>query len=709
MSNKTPMNRRPLSKLLDPKSVAVIGASDDAKRIGGRPLQYLLKGTFSGPVYAVNANRETVQGIPAYKTILDVPGEVDAVIIAVPAAVVIQTVRDCAKKGVGAAVIFTSGFAEQDTQGAEWQSELTQISNQTGIRLLGPNCLGTFNAKTGWLATFTTSIDQYPVQPGPIAIASQSGAFGSHLYTVAAKRGVRCTYWVTTGNEADVELSECIAYYAQSPEVKVIAVYAEGVRNGPGLRDALELAYRNKKPVIFQKVGRSGAGAEAAASHTASLAGSDEIYDALFRQYGVFRVDSIEELLDIALACQAGAMPSGDKIGLLTISGGAGVQMADTAEASGLNVAEMPIEQQKHLKELIPFAGVRNPVDVTAQALNDLTLIKRFMESMMEFGGYDAVVAFFTVVAGSRVISEQLIETLKDIREQYVNAPMILSIVAPDDIVRDYEKAGYTILEDPARAVRAAAALIYFGTSFEKNLAAQAPALPPNVMQAPDKLRGEDECRKILASAGIPMANSELARTAKDAVSIWQGIKVPVALKIVSSDILHKTEIGGVALNLNNANDIENAFNRIIEAGKTHYPDAEIDGVIVSEMITDGVETVLGVINDPIFGPAVMFGLGGVFVEVLSDVTFRLAPFDITEAHRMISEIKGIKMLYGARGAQPSDINSIAEALVKLSVFAHENAEKISSIDINPFMVKPEGKGAAGVDALIIPNGIEVN
>ena len=382
--------------------------------------------------------------------------------------------------------------------------------------------------------------------------------------------------------------------------------------------------------------------------------------------------------------------------------------MADTAEASGLNVAEMPIEQQKYLKELIPFAGVRNPVDVTAQALNDLTLIKRFMESMMQFGGYDAVVAFFTVVAGSRVISEQLIETLKDIREQYINAPMILSIVAPDDIVRDYEKAGYTILEDPARAVRAAAALIHFGTSFEKNLAAQAPALSPNVMQAPDTLQGEDECRKILASAGIPMANSELARTAKEAVSIWQGIKAPVALKIVSSDILHKTEMGGVALNLNNTNDIENAFNRITEAGKTHYPNAEIDGVIVSEMITDGVETVLGVINDPIFGPAVMFGLGGVFVEVLGDVTFRLAPFDITEAHRMISEIKGIKMLHGARGAQPSDINSIAEALVNLSVFAHENAEKISSIDINPFMVRPNGEGAAGVDALIIPNGVEV-
>lgn len=708
MNSKMIITRRPLSKLLDPKSVAVIGASDDPKRIGGRPLQYLLTGTFAGQVYAVNAKRNTVQGIQAYKTILDVPGSVDAVIVAVPAPVVIQTIRDCAKKGVGAAVIFTSGFAEQDTQGEEWQKELTQISIETGIRLLGPNCLGTFNAKTGWLATFTTSIDQYPVQPGPIAIASQSGAFGSHLYTVAAKRGVRCTYWVTTGNEADVELSECIAYYATSPDVKVIAVYAEGVRNGPGLRDALELAYKNKKPVIFQKVGRSGAGAEAAASHTASLAGSDEIYDALFKQYGVFRVDSIEELLDIALACQAGAMPTGDKIGLLTISGGAGVQMADTAEACGLKVTAMPPEQQKYLKDLIPFAGVRNPVDVTAQALNDLTLIKRFMESMMQFGGYDAVVAFFTVVAGSKVISEQLIETLKDIRAKYINAPMILSIVAPDDIVKDYEKAGYTILEDPARAVRAAAALIYFGTTFEKKLATKAPSLPASTMQVPTIVKGENECRKILASTGIPMANSEVAKSAKEAISIWSTINGPVALKIVSPDILHKTEIGGVRLNLNDPTEIEDAFNDIIEAGTKHYPKADIEGVIVSEMISDGVETVLGVINDPIFGPAVMFGLGGVFVEVLGDVTFRLAPFDLSEAHRMIAEIKGIKMLYGARGAPSSDIDAIADALVKLSVFASENSNKISSIDINPFIVRPEGQGAVGVDALIIPHGVDV-
>ena len=705
MSTQNSVVRRPLGKLLDPKSVAIIGASDNHTRIGGRPLYYMLNGSFKGEVYAVNPNRETVQGVKAYKSILDVPGSVDAVVIAVPAQEVVQTVEDCAAKGVGAAVIFSSGFAEQDERGAAWQTQLTEISNRTGIRLLGPNCLGTFNAKTGWLATFTSSVEQYPVKPGPIAIASQSGAFGSHLYTVAAKRGIRCTYWVTTGNESDVELSECIAYYAQSDEVKVIAVYAEGARNGPGLRDALALAYKNNKPVIFQKVGRSGAGAEAAASHTASLAGSDAVYEALFRQYGVFRVDSIEELLDIALACQAGAMPKGNKIGLLTISGGAGVQMADTAEACGLDVSPMPEDQQKYLKQLIPFAGVRNPVDVTAQALNDLSLIKKFMESMLDEGGYDAVVAFFTVVAGSKMLSEQLIETLRDIRIKYADVPMILSIVAPEEIVRNYEAEGYTILEDPARAVRAAAALIHFGTAFERGLGAPPPALPSTALRAPEDIVGEAEARNILASAGIPMAGTHLATTKEEAVAAWESIDGPAAMKIVSPEILHKTEIGGVKLGINGAEAVADAFEAIMTAGKQHHPSANLQGVIVSEMVSGGVETVLGVINDPVFGPAVMFGLGGVFVEVLGDVTFRLAPFGLDEAHRMINEIKGIKMLYGARGAAPADIDALADALVKLSVFAAANADRFSSIDINPFIVKE--KGAVAVDALIVPVGQE--
>ncbi len=701
MSTQQAMVRRPLAKLLDPKSVAIIGASDNPARIGGRPLHFLLNGGFEGPIYAVNANRDTVQGIKAYKSILDIPGQVDAVVVSVPAAVVVQTVEDCASKGVGAAVIFSSGFAEQDDEGAAWQDQLTEISRRTGIRLLGPNCLGAFNARTGWLATFTSTVEQYPVQPGPIAIASQSGAFGSHLYTVAAKRGIRCTYWVTTGNEADVELSECIAYYARSSEVRVIAVYAEGVRNGPGLRDALEIAYGAGKPVIFQKVGRSSVGAEAAASHTASLAGADSVYDALFRQFGVFRVDSIEELLDIALACQAGAMPRGNKIGLMTISGGAGVQMADTAEDCGLDVAPMPDDQQQYLKELIPFAGVRNPVDITAQALNDFSLIQKFMESMLDKGEYDSVIAFFTVAAGSRMMSERLIETLREIRRKYANVPMVLSIVASEEIVRNYEAAGYTVLEDPARAVRAAAALVHFGTTFERGLGAAPPALPAGALPAPDGVVGEAEARRVLAAAGIPMAGSDLAATAGEAVAAWRSIGGPVAMKIVSPEILHKTEIGGVRLDVDSADDVAGSFDAIMAAARRSHPEANLEGVLVSEMVSGGVETVLGVVNDPVLGPAVMFGLGGVFVEVLGDVTFRLAPFGIDEAHRMINEIKGIKMLHGARGAPAADINALADALVSLSVFAAANAERISSIDVNPFLVME--KGAIAVDTLFVP------
>ncbi len=704
MTTPVSIARRPLARLLDPRSVAVIGASDNPARIGGRPLHYLLNGRFEGDVHAVNANRSTVQGVRAYPSILEVPGEVDAVIVAVPAQAVVQTITDCAEKGVGAAVIFSSGFAEQDEQGAAWQAELTAISARTGIRLLGPNCLGAFNARTDWLATFSTSVEQYPVQPGPIAIASQSGAFGSHLYTVAAKRGVRCTYWVTTGNECDIEISECIAWYADAPDVGVIAVYAEGVRNGPGLRDALERAYAANKPVIFQKVGRSGAGAEAAASHTASLAGADAVYDALFRQYGVCRVDSIEELLDIALACQSGAMPRGDKLGIMTISGGAGVQMADTAEACGLDVAPMPSDQQAYLKELIPFAGVRNPVDITAQALNDMSLIGKFMRSMMDEGGYDAVVAFFTVVAGSRMVSERLIETLRDIREEYARAPMVLSIVAPDDVVRAYEDAGYTILEDPARAVRAAAAMVHFGTAFERGAGAAPPSLPSAALGIPDRTVDEDEARRILASAGVPMAASRLATTPGEAADAWSAIGGPVAMKIVSPDILHKTEIGAVRLDVNSAAEAAEAHLEITGAARHHHPDARITGVNLSEMVTGGVETVLGVISDPVFGPAVMFGLGGVFVEVLGDVTFRIAPFGIDEAHRMIREIRGFRMLEGVRGQPPCDIDALARTLVNLSVFAAANAGRFSSIDVNPCIVLPEGQGVAGVDALIVPS-----
>ena len=304
--------RRPLQALLDPKSIAIIGASDDPARIGGRPIKYMLEAGFAGPIYPINPKRETVQGLKCYPSIADTPTAPDCAIIAVPAPIVVETIEACAAKGVGAAVIFSSGFAEMGEEGAAMQARLTEISHETGIRLLGPNCLGTFNAHSGWFATFSSSLELGFPEPGPVAIVSQSGAYGSHAFAVARARGVHTSYVVTTGNECDVEVSECIAYMAELPGVKVIIAYAEGVRDGEGLRDALAIARRNKKPVIFMKVGRTEIGAKAAASHTASLAGSDAIYDALFKQYGVYRVGSTDEMLDVAYACQQGLFPDGN-------------------------------------------------------------------------------------------------------------------------------------------------------------------------------------------------------------------------------------------------------------------------------------------------------------------------------------------------------------------------------------------------------------
>lgn len=695
--------RRPLQALLDPKSIAIIGASDDPARIGGRPIKYMLEAGFAGPIYPINPKRETVQGLKCYPSIADTPTAPDCAIIAVPAPIVVETIEACAAKGVGAAVIFSSGFAEMGEEGAAMQARLTEISHETGIRLLGPNCLGTFNAHSGWFATFSSSLELGFPEPGPVAIVSQSGAYGSHAFAVARARGVHTSYVVTTGNECDVEVSECIAYMAELPGVKVIIAYAEGVRDGEGLRDALAIARRNKKPVIFMKVGRTEIGAKAAASHTASLAGSDAIYDALFKQYGVYRVGSTDEMLDVAYACQQGLFPDGNSIGLVTISGGVGVQMADKAVELGLEVPEMPEATQKKLLEMLPFAAVRNPVDITAQAFNDTSLISKNMEIMLNEGGCDAVVGFFTMVAASKYIAEDLIAGMKQTRAAFPDRPILLSLMGGEEILTRYQDEGYPVFEDPTRMVAAAAALLGFGRSFGRGEPDAPPALPSGALAVPSEAVGEHRAKEILASAGIRVARESLAGSADEAVAVWHQIGGPVVLKIASPDITHKTEIGGVLLGLDDKAAVDDGYRLLIERAAAARPDAKIDGVIVAEMVSGGIECVVGVTNDPVFGPAVVFGLGGVLVEVLKDVTFRLAPFGVDEARRMIREIKGYAILEGVRGQPPGDVDALAETLAQLSVFAAENADHIASVDINPLLVLPNG--VVAVDGLIVPTG----
>ncbi len=694
-----------LRAMLEPASVAIIGASDDPARIGGRPLRYMRDGGFNGALYPVNPNRSEVQGLPAFASILDVPEAVDCAIIAVPAKIVARTIEDCAGMGVKSVIVFSAGFAETAThEGEEMQAQLAEIATRTGIRILGPNCLGILSFKSRFFATFSSTGDGGYTEPGPLAIISQSGAYGTHLYAVARSWGLGVAQVITTGNECDITVAECIGWAALDDDVRIIAAYAEGIKDGPALVRSLELARANNKPVIFMKVGRSEEGAAAAASHTASLAGADEIYEAVFKQHGVFRADTTEEMLDIAYACTAGIYPAGKKIGLVTLSGGVGVQMADHANKVGLNVSPMPEAAQARLKSALPFAAPRNPVDTTAQIFNDLSLVGKNFTIMLDEGGYDVSVAFFTVAAASPYIVEPLLQELDELRQRFPDKLIILSIMGPDDIMARYRQAGYLIFEDPCRAISAAAALVHFGMSFSKNneTVAEQPNLSNSRQSLGTQALSEWASREFLENAGIPVAEGRLATSAEEAATIARKFAVPLAMKINGADISHKTEIGGVELNVA-VDTASQIFDELQTRVAKHAPGAQTSGVIISPMVKGGVETILGVTIDPVFGPAVMFGLGGIFVEVFQDVVFRMAPFDHSEAMKMIAEIKGFKLLQGARGNPPSDIAALADALVALSQFAATHGDQLHSIDLNPFIVMPQGQGVMALDCLVVP------
>jgi acyl-CoA synthetase (NDP forming) len=691
-----------LTPLLHPSTVAVIGASDNPARIGGRPLRYMRDARFEGRIYAVNPNRDTVQGLPAVSSIADLPESIDTAIIAVPALAVVETVEACAAARVKAAIIFSAGFAEMSDDGGRRQDALSAIARTTPIRIVGPNCLGVYNSALGFFGTFTSTIEAGRPKPGRVGLVSQSGAYGSHLSLLATLRGIGIRFWVTTGNECDVDVAETIGWLAAHPDISVIVAYAEGVRDRDRLFASLALARERGKPVIFQKVGRTAVGADAVRSHTASLAGADAVYDGVFRQYGVYRARDTEEMLDVAYAATFGIFPASRRIGLMTISGGVGVQMADEAVECGLEVTPMSDAAQARLKMLLPYASPSNPVDVTAQAFNDLSLVTANLDVMLAEDTYDAIVAFFTFVAAAKAMVEPISETLRAARTRHPDCLLILSIVGPPDTIRRYEEVGCPVFEDPARAVRVVAALAQFQEDFRRRTPQIASVLPfPAALPAPPI--GEHEAKRVLALAGLPIVEERLCLTADEAVSAATALGFPVALKIASPDILHKTEIGGVELDLGTAHDVAQAFAAVTGRARLAHPDARIEGVLVSRMVTGGVETILGVQDDPTFGPVVMFGLGGIFVETLKDVAFRVAPFDDDEAHRMMRELKAFPLLDGARGRPRCDLDAAAAALSALSRFAAAHAGHLESAELNPVVVLPEGHGLVALDAVVVP------
>lgn len=696
-----PLATDTLTPLFCPRSVAIIGASDDPTRISGRTLRYLIEGGFKGEIFPVNPTRATVQGLKAYASIEQLHEAPDVAIVAVSSRLTAAAVRECASKGVKAAVLFSAGYAETGGDGAGAQDELLTAARATGMRVLGPNCLGLFNSALGFYGTFSGTLEHGMPFPGPISVVSQSGAYGAHLAYLLRERRLGVRYCVTTGNEADVDLGESLLWLARQPDVGVIVAHAEGIRDGATFVEALRLAHENRKPVIFMKVGGSAAGSRAAASHTAALAGADAVYDGVFQQYGVHRARSIDEQLDVAYACARGALPRGNRLGVITVSGGGGIHICDAAERHALDVAPMPDTAQRRLKEMLPYAAVANPVDATAQAVNDMSVLERYLETMLAEGGYDSLIGFFTTVAGAAPFAEPLRQTILRATRGYGDRLIVLCMLADAEIVRTYEDSGFLVFQDVDRAVAAIAALTRLSSVLGRKLAPRM-AAEAGTARLPAAPLSELEAKRLLAAAGIPMLPERLVASAEEAVDAGDAVGYPVAMKIVSPAIVHKTEIGGVLLGVQDASAAHEGFQTLWDRGRKAAPDARIDGVLVSPMAGKGVETIIGVQTDPTFGPMVMFGLGGVFVEVFKDVTLRLAPFDEEEALRMIREIKGYALLEGVRGAAPCDITAVARALVAVGRFAAAHANELESIDINPFLVLPEGQGAVALDALIV-------
>ena len=686
-----------LDSLLQPHSVAVLGASADPTRIGGRPIDYMLKQRFQGAILPVNPNRAEVQGLRAYPSVADLPEVPDTAIVAVPAALAVQAVEDLGLHGVRSAIVFTAGFAETGAAGAEAQERMLGAARRHGMRLVGPNCLGLFNARIGFYPIFSSSLENGWPAPGRVGIASQSGAYGTHMFAIARNRGLGTPICVTTGNEGDVTIGDVIGWLAEDPETDVIAAYAEGIREAGSLLGALEAARRARKPVVMMKVGASAIGADAARSHTASIAGNDAVTDAVLAEFGVVRARTTEEMLDIAAAATRRIYPARNALGVITISGGAGVLISDAAEAIGLDLPPMPDDAQARLKAMLPFAAPRNPVDCTAQAFNDMTLVGRFMDSMVEDGGYTSVLGFFTQVGGSPSIAPKLRQQLRAVQRRHPDRLYVLCVVARPEQVREYESDGFVVFEDPTRAVVAIEAMGRFGAAFEREPAAPPPELPPIAL--PERTPSEAEAKRILAKAGIDSAPEAVCASANQAVATAAGFGDPVVMKILSPDILHKSEIGGVLLGVSGPDAVRAGFEALIERATQAAPQARVEGVLVAKQLAGGVECIMGIQQDPVFGPVALVGLGGIFVEVLRDVRLHRCPFGPGVAERMIRSLRGAPILLGARGRPPADIAALAAMLSRLSVFAAQAGPRLRSIDLNPVLALPEG--AYALDAVI--------
>jgi acetyl coenzyme A synthetase (ADP forming)-like protein len=695
----------PLPKeLFQPNSVAVLGASRNPGKVGFSVFTNLITSGFPGEVYGVNPAGGEVLGRPFHRDIGAIPGVVDLGVFVIPPPAVIEAIPLLAEKGMKAAIVISAGFKEIGGEGASVEQALREALARTSVRAVGPNCLGVINTHARLNASF--AVGSPP--PGSIAFFSQSGALLTGVLDWAVGAGIGFSKVVSLGNKADISELDMMAFLSEDPETRVILGYVENIEEG---RRFLRVARKAtaKKPVILVKAGSTAAGARAASSHTGSLAGFDRAYSAAFRQGGVLRAGTVEELCDLALGFAMQPVPAGDRLLIVTNAGGPAIMAADAAERFGIPLAEVSHALRARLRTVLPpTASLGNPVDIIGDARSD-----RYREALRvirDDPSADSVIVLLTPQAmtepeeTAREVAGALSKSGKTVLASFLGEETVRK--ARSILVKD----GIPQYPDPERAVRALGAMIAYrrvrGAGIPTGEEADGAGAPPpavaailrDALMGGRRTLGEEDSRGVLESYGFRFPRHILARTSVEAVAAFKELGGEAAMKIVSPKILHKTEVGGVRLNLRSAGDVARAFLEITSSVRRMAPSVWIEGVSVQEMITGGRELILGMSRDPQFGPLLMFGLGGIHVEVLQDITFRVAPVSRQEAAEMVREIRAYPLLAGFRGEEPADEGAIVEAILTVSRLSL-GCPQILELDINPVMVLPKGRGIMAIDS----------
>lgn len=693
-----------LDMFFNPESVAVVGASPNPTKLGHRILSNLVRSNFKGQIYPINPSASEILGLKTYPSLLDVPGSVEEIVIVVPAKAVPGVMEEAGQKGVRAAIVITAGFRETGKAGAELEAQVIEIAKKHNIRVIGPNCLGIIDMWWPVDVAFANN----STGAGSIAFTSQSGALGAAVLDYALANYIDFSHFASLGNKADVDEAALFEYWKDIDHTNVIIAYIEGIKNGPAfMKTAYEVA--KKKPIIAVKSGRTSSGSKAVSSHTGSLAGSDAAYDSAFIQSGVLRADSVQELFDYATAFAYQPLIKGNRICIVTNAGGPGVMATDALENNGLVLAELQEETSSFLAaNLPPAANTHNPVDVLGDAPSDRYKIA--LDMVLKDPGIDGVLVILTPQAGTQVVetAEALIEASKS-SDKPILACWIGGAVT---------SAGSTLLAKshmpsypfPERAVAALGAMYRYYTwtqqpeevvpTFDVDKAAVADLFAKIRADGRNTI-GDSEAQAILQAYGITIPQSVVAPTADEAVAACEKIGYPVVMKIASPDILHKSDVGGIIVGVKSADEARSAFATLIERAKAAKPNATIWGAQIQEMVTGAREVIIGMNRDPQFGPLVMFGLGGIYVEVLKDVTFRVAPMSAAQAKSMIESIRSYKLLTGVRGQAPSDLDAVQDTILRISQLVTD-FDDIAELDINPLLVRDAGKGAVAVDMRLI-------